>query len=220
MNKINMLDAFTEYYDTLFEEWYERDSSSHADPKERYWWDFNQSDFDDEINEKIIADNPVDEDKYREDYLEKCIKEKAKVWFENRYSDFITEIDDKLDFVDSKHIRIYRCIRIAEKDFENFKNKIIESEFIKNYNGLGVYWAFCKNKADSHWASRETFESASKDVLLTAVVPLSSVNLKETFLLNLDSSLGSDEAEIRLVSGEYLHLEKIDDDVVDALVQI
>ena len=225
MNKSLLFETLSNNSNSLFEQWYDDDSSSNINQQEYYWRDYDEDQFNIEVDELIFEANPEDPEQFKKDHYEKCLKEKAKEWFDNRCSDFLAELEEQLDFVDDSSVRVYRCIRLAEDQIDVFKEKIKESKFLKGFKGLGVFWSFDKNKVSAHWASSTLYNQAACDVVLNAVIPLSSIDLDRTFILNMNSSLGEEEAEIRLIQGEFLYLESISmednsDEDIDALVLV
>jgi len=89
----------------------------------------------------------------------------------------------------------YRCIGVALKPFvEKVKKGEVKS--------TGIYWAWTEKGADCYWGNKKT------EVMLKALIPLSSIDIERTLIQNL-SPIHSVETEIRVQEGSPLELVEI-----------
>lgn len=133
-----------------------------------------------------------------EDSHEEAIKESAREWFEDRESEIEYYFSSKME-ITSNHITIYR--RLTVKDYEESKKHLSQGKPVAGYKGLGVFWAWDKDKSEAHWG-----HGAGQELLLVGRASLKDINWKETFAKNFCPSLGEDEAEIYLEEGSPIEL--------------
>ncbi len=174
-----------------------------------------------EVKEEFSSDNNIDLDtldenskefrNFFEAKKEEKIKEYAEDWYENRLSDFLYSLEEIGEFTDCGIV----CTRaITVDDKEEFLFLLINNVFMKDYNGIGVYWSWDHGKAEAHWSS------GTHKISLKALIPYSAINQESTFLLNMNPSLGMEEAEIRIYDEEEIEVVSVDDVIFDTPLKI
>lgn len=197
----------------LFETWFADHSSSDNFEENVGFWSREEELFKESFIEDYLVENNLEQDKFDEmdnDFIQayekakdERIKEFAKEWFDNRIADFVYDFEKKTSFTEQGLI----CgRRMVVPDQDEFITLVSQGKFIKDYTGLGVCWSWDIDKAEAHWGSSE-----GVSVLVKALIPYSGIKLLETFLLNMDSSLGENEAEIRIESGVEIEILAVDD---------
>ena len=227
MNKVNKIFSSlikSHSMDDLFELWYE--DKQHNDNFLMYIGveeDEVKESFDEEIydgddypqvtyNKDLIE---VDFKKYKKNFdkhLEEIVKEKARDWFEDRHQEFIHDFEKHIE-ISAQGIIAYRSLSVS--DPETFLLHASENIFEKDYSGVGIYWSFDKNRAESHWSN-----GSKHEIVLKAIIPFSAIDQKTTFLLNFDPSTGADEAEIRVVEGSELIILGTDEEHFDTSFKV
>lgn len=124
------------------------------------------------------------------------------------YSDFMSDFNHKAE-EDAGDLLIYRCLSVDDQ--EEFVFYIANGQPVENYEGghyegLGIFWAWDEDRAQCHWGSGR----GAGNVTVNARVPFSSIDPYVTLVLNLNPSLGKDEAEIRLKEGADLEVLGVD----------
>lgn len=133
---------------------------------------------------------------------EEYVKEKASDWAEARMDDWGNEFFEKAK-ADKDGLIVYRCMTVAK--LKDFLSKLEKGKYLKGYKGIGVFWAWSKQKAECHWG-----KAGGETVMVTAVAPVSSIDFPRTVWLNLNPILGADEAEIRLKDHSTVKILKIE----------
>ena len=95
-------------------------------------------------------------------------------------------------------ITIYRAIHVIE-DWVTYLEK--------QGKHLGIYWTYDKDSVDTYWSDDK--RGQTKDVIIETNIPEQYVDWNETYLLNMDLSLGDMEKEIRLFKNTPLKIEKM-----------
>jgi oligoribonuclease (3'-5' exoribonuclease)/8-oxo-dGTP pyrophosphatase MutT (NUDIX family) len=129
------------------------------------------------------------EDGFKDESEKEAFEEGARAELDSQMSNFISTFEKKAT-IRGNQIELYRVINIT--DFDKFYLDLKKGKYQKGYNGLGVYWSWDKNRADSHWGGK------GESIVMTALAPISKIDIEATLNLNLHPSLGEDEAEIRL----------------------
>lgn len=202
--------------DRLFEKWYENTYSrdnfddymgfNEEDATETFDHDFCENDDLGLYNKDMKDKYPKIYNKKLELYKDSLLKEKARDWFEDRIYDFENDLTKTLEINDDG-IVCYRAICIDDSD--EFVFNLAHGVFLENYDGVGICWSWDKEKAQAHWGE------GKNEVVLKGVIPFSAIDQGLTILLNLDPSLGHDEAEIRLFKGSKVHIIGIDDEKIN-----
>lgn len=117
-------------------------------------------------------------------------KETARREFDQRFDDVIYKVDE---LYKESTLTLYRMITV--EDEEDFLIKLSNEQTLPEYTGIGPFWAFEKGKAEAHWGM------GGEHVLLIGEVNHDDVDWDLTLLLQLDISLGDQEAEVRLHGG-------------------
>lgn len=130
-----------------------------------------------------------------EDVMEKINGERFWDWMDE-WDNIVTEEKNKL--------MIYRCISVDDPDEFAFflANGEMNPEY--KYKGIGVYWAWDEARAQCHWGS------GGKGTVVWALVDEAAINIPATIELNMNPSLGRDEAEIRLKEGAKVEIYAIE----------
>lgn len=183
-------------FDDFFDKWFDEYESS--DNFEDYmWWKM------DEDIEEFKEENPNLNDKEIEKWKSKELKKHAKVWYDNHVSDWEDAFDKSRE--EGEFIYVYRSITV--KNINQFVSLLKKNEFEKDYNGIGIYWSWIKDKADSHWGC---FTGEEKEILITAKAHHSVIDIDTTLMLNFCPCLGLDEVELRLLEGHSIFVEQIE----------
>lgn len=204
-----------------FEKWYQDTYCEDNFAENVGFYSHLEDDFLEEVKEEFATDNNIELEKIDENSKEfkkffetkkdDKIKEYAEEWYENRLSDFLYSLEKIGEFTESGII----CSRvITVDDKEEFLFLLINNVFMKDYNGIGVYWAWDKSKAEAHWSN------GKHAISLKALLPYAAINQESTFLLNMSPSLGMEEAEIRLHDGEEIEVVSVDDVIFDTPLKI
>lgn len=134
-------------------------------------------------------------DKALSTYKNEKIKEKANDWFYDRQYELQNDFE-KHATLSKSGIICYRSLTVA--DAEEFLLLLSGGIYQDPYTGVGIYWAFDKNKAEAHWSN------GKEEVVLKALIPFSAIDQERSFLLNFCPSLGLEEAEIRVSEGSEI----------------
>lgn len=183
-------------YDLFFDKWYEEYESS--DNFEDYVW-YNQS----EEIEEYHNENPNATEEDFNKWENKQLKKYAREWFDNHIDEWDAQIERKCE-VQGDYVLVYRALTV--KDENNFIDLLKNGKYLKGYNGLGIFWSWDEDKADSHWGS---YSEGEKEILLKAKVHYSLIDIDTSLILNFSPSLGLDEAEFQLMEGNNIHLLSI-----------
>lgn len=193
-----------------FEKWYEE--TKDEDNFDQYvgFYDHQEEDFLIEIKSDYASDKDLDVDsideeseefkKFYNQEKEKKIKDLAYDWFFDRLADFTYELE-KVGEVTEKGIVCYRSIMVD--DIDEFLFLISNKTFPKDYKGIGVCWSWHKDKAEAHWGE------GKQEVIVKALIPFSAIEKERTLWLNMNPTLGEDEAEIRIKEGKDLEILEI-----------
>lgn len=204
-----------------FENWFDNVKATYCDSDIPFHFGLDTEDLESKIQEKIEEANcsELDIPSLSIKFRDEIIKDAALDWFNDRCSDFMSDLESHLEFIDNDHIKIYRAIQIKEEDFNLFLESVSNNIFLYETKGLGIYWSFHENATECHWGMN--FQKARVLTLdLVAIAPISAINLEITALLNLDIACGSDEKEIRIQEDSYVNLIKINNKDVDLLVKV
>ena len=175
-------------------------------------------DFDEKAKERFaesedisVDDVDINSKKFKE-FLRDERESTAQDWYDDRWNELENDMSDKLK--SGEHgIKIYRAITVEDPDEFIFHSSF--DTYINDHNGVGVYWAWDEDSAEAHWG-----HGKGKEIVIHAEAPLSSIDIKTTLMLNMNPSLGRDEAELRLkekakvfvlgfeVGGEFILVDK------------
>lgn len=183
-------------YDLFFDKWYEEYESS--DNFEDYVW-YNQS----EETEEFHSESPNATEEEFNKWENNQLRKYAREWFDNHIDEWDEQIEKKCQ-VEGDHVLVYRALTV--KDENEFIDLLKNGKYIKGYSGLGVFWSWDEDKADSHWGS---YSEGEKEVLLKAKIHYSLIDIDTSLILNFSPSLGLDEAEFQLIEGNDIHLLSI-----------
>jgi len=75
---------------------------------------------------------------------------------------------------------------------------------IRGFKGLGIFWAWDKDRAEAHWAGR------GKPILVTGLVKPKDIEYERTLSKNLNPALGPEEAEIEVKSKAPITVVKVE----------
>lgn len=144
------------------------------------------------------------------DFIESSVeKEKIKEFqsalLSQAIDDYYNLLEDFSYFPDP--FKIFRAITI--KDFDKFFEYLEKGEYLKDYEGLGIYWTWDEYSATPIWASRGEGEKA-ENIRITALINKDEVDWWNTILLNTDSSIGEEEKEIRLFKNSEIEIIEIE----------
>lgn len=209
-NIVQLKEYFNNLKDACFEDWFYSQKSSLADDSFMYsmWPEYDEDSFDNEVND-LINSQDIDSEKvdsFKKEYFENQLKEKSKNVYDDQFWNFLTELDEYLN-IENDVVTVYRAMNIPKNQFDQFIHGLNNNSFINDYLGIGVCWSFNKNKAEAHHGH---VDGPSIAILITGHFPLSSLNLKRTFELNMDLSCGFDEAELRINDHELIHITEIE----------
>jgi len=152
----------------------------------------------DKDTKKIIEE--VSEDDYYNDFRKDG--ENVEDHIANRFSEFLPHFQNNAQD-DGDKLIIYRCI--SPDDEDEFLFHIAHGEPIEGHEGLGIFWSYDREKAGCHWGSGSSHQS-SGDVVVEALVSVNDIDVYRTLILNLNPSLGAEEAEIRVKEGAKLEV--------------
>lgn len=222
---MSIISNLIEAAESKFEEWFEETKLQRGadDLFYHFCYNLDKEELEEELHQKAKDEN-IDPEKLQifiDEQTELVLKEHARSWFEERISNFEYDLNNSLEIIDDKFIKIFRSISINKCDYEIFLKKLSNNEFLYGNNGIGVYWAFKKEAVDCHWQMDSKYKKDEGIVLIfEGIIPIESINIDMTAILNLHISCGEDEKEIRLNENDYIHLTKINDESVDFLVKI
>ncbi len=135
----------------------------------------------------------------REQALEAKMQEEKVEWVENRRSDFEAQFYSHAEDQEGKLV-VYRAMTVPDPDV--FVSLIVDGLYEnEQFKGVGVYWAWDENKADSHWG-----RGGMKGVVLRGLVDLKDIDFETTAMMNFDPRSGEEEAEIRIREGAQIQL--------------
>jgi len=116
--------------------------------------------------------------------------EALDAYIDDAWSNFKSSFDNKADMEEGKLV-IYRSMTI--KNLDNFLKLLAQGKTEKGYHGLGIFWAWDEDKAESHWGG-----GGGHEIIIKALVDINHINYTATARKNLNPSMGEDEAEIQL----------------------
>lgn len=183
----------------LFEEWYEETRGEDNFEENMGFYDHVREEFKEEVIRDYLFDNNIDREDFSEEdkdfklFYEKQEEERIKGyaddWFYDRLAGFTSDLEKKTEFNDQGII----CRRALKVDDEGeFIFHLLYGLPIGDFTGLGVCWSWDKSKAEAHWGKGSILMEVD------AIIPWSAIDQRLTFSLNMNPSLGEDEAEIRV----------------------
>ena len=189
----------------LFDEWFEETKDEDNFEENMGFYDHKKEEFKQEVIQDYLFDNDLDREKFSEEdeafkryYAEKeaeKIKDYADDWFYDRLADFTSDLERRTE----THELGLLCRRAIQVDDEGeFIFHLLYGLPIGDFTGLGVCWSWDKDKAEAHWGKGAVLMEVD------AVIPWSAIDQRLTFFLNMNPSLGEDEAEIRVMDGAEL----------------
>lgn len=122
-------------------------------------------------------------------------------WVTERISEFTTDFERDATEKDGM-LEANRCI--AVDDAEEFLFFIANEEVLPEFNGLGIYWAWDKYKAECHWGK------GAEHVYIHALIPFDSIDLYVMLMQNLRPSTGVDESEVTLKEGSKVFVTEVE----------
>jgi len=179
--------------DEIFTYWKNTEEAKGSYLNERFLYDEDEQieewdeEFESDYNELNKESKKYQE--FIEEKKEELLSERAREWFDDRVDEIINNFDYDYEFYDEEHVIVYRSMTVLNPI--DFIESIKKNDFGK-YSGVGHCWSFSKDRAESHWGEK------GKEILLTGLLRIEDINVKNTFYLNLDMSCGEDEAEIRV----------------------
>lgn len=149
---------------------------------EGYLYDYKyQADIDDnELDDDDIIDSP--------EFLEFVQSELETRFYEAKY--------DIERTTKNGYITIFRSMTVKPKWFEK----------LEKHKHLGIYWSWDKQSAEAHWGK---FGSGHKTIKLVSKIKEKYVDWQDTFELNINPTIGSEEREIRLFKNTPIKLDAI-----------
>lgn len=202
--------------ESFFEKWYEEKRSSDnfesyigfSDEDKENLEESSIEDFEIEHFPKKAKKNKKDFKNYLGNILEEEKKSKAADWYWDRIDDFTRDFMNKVN-VTEKGIMSFRSIMV--KDVTEFMHHLSEGKVLKGFDGIGTCWAWDEDRAEAHWGD------GKQEVILTGLLPFSAIDKEVTLMLNLDPSLGQDEAEIRVKEGKYVYIFKVNEEEIEPI---
>lgn len=195
----------------FFNKWFEKTKNSDNFEESVGFYDWEEEKFKEEFKETYCLENDITEldeanPKYVKKYemaKDKRIKDLAHDWYFDRLADFTYELEKKCEITDSGVI----CVRsIMVDDYDEFFLNLVNGFYNDGFNGIGVCWSWDHIKAAAHWG-KGNFE-----VKIKALIPFSAIDKNLTFFLNMNPTLGEDEAEIRLIENRSVYVISINDE--------
>lgn len=183
-------------WNDFFEKWF-KDYESSDNFEDRMWHNHESE------KEEYINDNPELSEKDVKEWFEARLKKHAQEWFDEHLDDWWDELDNK-GKVDGENIIIYRSMTV--NNIEDFVSKLKKNEFQGKFKGIGEYWAWDENKADSHWGN---FDSGYESIIIKGKISIKKIELETTILKNFCHSIGMDEAEIQIEQGQKVFIQSI-----------
>lgn len=109
-------------------------------------------------------------------------------------------------------IVLWRAITVHSDELQDFLKKVQENswakesghEYLDRFTGAGTAWAWSKKNANIYWSG--VYDGHR--VLMEATVPIESVNVDDTVVLNMMGN-GGGEKEIRLTDGADLTINRV-----------
>lgn len=193
-------------FDYLFDKWFEEYESS--DNFEDYVW-YNQ----DEEVEEYKEENPEMTDEELKKWENDQLRKNAREWFDSHQKQWKIEIENKCHIENNK-VKVYRALTV---NIEEFLDLLKKDQYQKGFNGLGIFWAWDKNKADAHWGS---FSDGETEILISGEVDFSFIDLDTSMILNFSPTLGLEEAEFQLLEGYDIYISTIEDKKENKLYEI
>lgn len=194
-------------FDDFFEKWFHEYKDS--DNFEDYVWHNQEKDI-----EEFKLENPNISQSELDKWEDNQLRINAREWFDDYLDNWEKEFNQKIQFED-EYVFVYRCITVP--NIKEFINSIKNGYYIKNYQGLGIFWSWDKDKADSHWGHHSDGE---KDIVLKAKVHYSLIDFETSMILNFAPSIGFDEAEFQLMEGNEIFLLSVIDESNDQEFEI
>ncbi len=113
-------------------------------------------------------------------------------WIERQREGFFEAISEAAEEGDA--VVVYRCLSV--RDPQKFLFMIQRGIISPQFKGLGIFWSWDLEAAECHWSG-----GGGTDIYVKGIVPFSAINVKDTFLSNMQPSTGEVEKEIRLRHG-------------------
>ncbi len=167
---------------------------------EGYLYDYKyQNDIDEDEDDDDITETP--------EFLQFVQDQLEDSFYEAKY-----EIENTIK---NGYITIFRDMTVKPKWFDK----------LEKHKHLGIYWSWDKQSAEAHWGK---FDSGHRTIKMVSKIKEKYVDWQDTFELNINPTLGSEEREIRLfkntpikldaiyVDGEEFDISKIKDKVFRA----
>ena len=162
-----------------------------------------------EVNDVCELDSNFKKFYYKKE--EKKVRDLAYDWYFERLADFSHELEKVVEITDSGVV----CFRsLLVDDLAEFTESLNQGKLIGNFEGIGTCWAWHEHKAEAHWGK------GSIEVVLKGIIPFKYIEEESTMWLNLNPSLGREEAEIRVQSGKAIEIISINDAALSKPVKI
>lgn len=139
-------------------------------------------------------------DEMSDDEFEQEVKERADDYLDELWWDFHSEFKRHAK-TEGNNLVGYRCI--AVEDVEEFVKALNKGKYLQGYSGVGIFFSWKKEAAECHWGND------SETVVVKALIPFTSIDIKRTARANFDIDLGQDENEITLKKGAKLRVVEI-----------
>lgn len=154
----------------------------------------------DEFWERIGAKKT---DEMSDDEFEQEVKKRAGDYLDELWWDFHGEFKTHAK-TEGNNLVGYRCI--AVEDVEEFIKALKNGKYLQGYSGVGIFFSWKKDAAECHWGD------GNESVVVKALIPFTSIDIKRTAMANMDIHTGYDENEITLKKGAKLRVVEILDD--------
>ncbi len=141
-----------------------------------------------------------DEDEFEDEEKSSSLKEKAHDYFFDRIDEFINDFEENA-IVQDGYIICQRNIMVRDED--EFIFKISQNVYVEGYDGIGIFWSWDHSLAESHWGN------CGVEMAIKAKIPIESIDIYRTIMLNFCPSIGRNEAEIRTKKGSPVFLIEI-----------
>lgn len=195
--EFNPADRFDSWFeDTRDEDNFEERMGLYGDKQEQIKEEAKRDyKFDNNIDDEAFDEEDSDFKKFLQEKEEEELKNLAHDWFYDRLADFTSDLEIKTE----THELGIVCRRAIEvEDDGEFIFHLHYGLPIGDFTGLGVCWSWDKNAAEAHWGSGGILMEVD------AIIPWSAIDQHLTFALNMNPTLGEDEAEIRVFEGHEL----------------
>jgi hypothetical protein len=116
-----------------------------------------------------------------------------KKWLPKRYNFVVTQLRTELNSVRTgENLKLRRFLRVPQKWLSQFQNGNAK---------LGIYWS-----ADFSDIHEGNAPEEGVEVLITGLVPISSVNWQQTLVSRFDYYSGDREGEVQLIPGTPIQI--------------